>query len=289
MRKPAEIHLLREGFNGFAQALTPEEITFIGQDLTCDEEPAAELFVTGKTSSTFDVVWQLIAENKLPEWGGVLALSQLSGRGQVRRVWFSPQGNLHVSFRLPAGDVFAGSEATVLLGLLFCEAFDRLGLSLKLKWPNDLVLCEENSCGKIGGILLEEKNDFLVAGVGINSAYLPAPDKLRSGAALQPAVLPDYFAFHTPISLWLRLVQSLILRYGETFMAKSRSTLLSRAEERLLWRGSEVLVSGESGGEQPFYGIVTGLSQQGGLVLLTKGANGMPKNREITSGSIAGQ
>lgn len=271
-----------------AETFAPEHGELIRGELSPPPEAAANLFIAGRASSTFDLAWKLIEMGHLSDWGAVLALRQEAGRGQLRRAWFSPEGNMHVSFCLPGGDVFAGSAATVILGLLFCEAFDALGLNLKLKWPNDLVLNGPEGPGKLGGILLEEKNGVLVAGVGINAVRLPEGGACRPGAALPPAALPENFAPRTPVRLWLTLVQSLIMRYADTFMLKSRTSLLRRAEDRLLWRGREVMVSGESGGEEEFSGVVTGLSDAGGLMLLTRSAHGAPISREITSGSIDG-
>lgn len=270
------------------ETFSPEQNALIRSELAALPMSAAELFIAGTTTSTFDLGWQLIEMDRLNDWGAALAFVQSAGRGQLRREWASPQGNMHVSFRLPQSELFEGSAATVILGLLFCEAFESLGLKLSLKWPNDLVLEGPDGPGKLGGILLEEKNGILLAGVGVNSSHVPDVDKLRDGSILAPVLLPETFVFHTPIRLWLTLVHSLIMRYGIAFMANSRSELLRRAEERLLWRGREVLISGESGAEEPFYGTVTGLSGNGGLMLLTRGANGVTISREITSGSIAG-
>lgn len=272
------------------ETFSPEQNALVREELSGLPEAAAKLFIAGTTTSTFDLGWKLVEMDMLGEWGGALALVQNAGRGQLRREWVSPQGNMHVSFRLPKHEIFEGSAATVILGLLFCEAFESMGLRLGLKWPNDLILewpDGKSGPGKLGGILLEEKNGILLAGVGINSVHVPNAEILRDGAALPPALLPEGFVFRTPIRLWLALVSSLIMRYSDAFMASSRSALLRRAEDRLLWRGREVLVSGESGTDEPFYGTVTGLSSDGGLVLLTRELNGVPISREITSGSIS--
>ncbi|MDL2285241.1 biotin--[acetyl-CoA-carboxylase] ligase [Desulfovibrio sp. OttesenSCG-928-F07] len=246
---------------------------------------AADVFVCGKTSSTFDLAWHLHAQNRLPEWGAVLALSQNSGRGQMRREWFSPSGNMYVSFRLPNSDFFAGSEATVLLGYMFIKAFEEMGLKLLLKWPNDLVLQTENGAGKLGGILLEERGGALVAGVGINCLHVPQKNMLREKAVLQAAKLPDNFEFLSPARLWLELVRRLIMIYGRLSLATPRPQILHMAEEYLLWRGREVQIF-EDSQSTPLTGVVSGLSGHGGLMLLVKSNNGALTEHEIFSGSI---
>lgn len=279
--------MLHNGLDEFARPFTPEQFALVQREL--DGEPAhADLFVAGFTTSTFDVAWCLARDGLLPEWGAVLALGQEEGRGQLRREWFSSLGNLHVSFRLPGGGLFAGRDATVLLGLMFCEVFSELGLELCLKWPNDLVLESGGIHGKLGGILLEERNGLLVAGVGINCIKIPDRCHIRPNAALLPVHLPENFPFRSPLGLWLRLVRRLIMIYSELFMATSRLVLLRRTEERLLWRGREVLVSESGYGEAPLRGVLAGLSDDGGLLLLAQGENGMPTSRVITSGSIVG-
>jgi BirA family biotin operon repressor/biotin-[acetyl-CoA-carboxylase] ligase len=230
---------------------------------------AADIFLCAECSSTFDVAWQFAGNNLLPEWSSVLALRQTSGRGQLRRSWYSPPGNLYASIRLPELFVREAS-APVLTALLFVKAFAKLGLRLQFKWPNDLTLCggEDDTPGKLGGLLLEDREDILLAGVGINCVKRPEGRLLRENAALPARVLPKDFSLRSPVRLWIELVQSLIFIYNNTFINISTGQLLLQAEEYLLWKGSNIQVLGAFTDDSVTAGILCGLTEQGGLRLL---------------------
>jgi BirA family biotin operon repressor/biotin-[acetyl-CoA-carboxylase] ligase len=123
-----------------------------------------------------DEVFALVEKDILPEWGSVIAVSQDCGRGQLRRAWKSPPGNVYGSLRLPNhssrldlwGDCMDGLIPLVA-GYVFCVALEQMGAQVRLKWPNDFVFRER----KVGGMLIEERGDVRVLGVGINLASCP--------------------------------------------------------------------------------------------------------------------
>ncbi|MDR2604610.1 MAG: hypothetical protein LBC55_04560 [Desulfovibrio sp.] len=178
--------------------------------------PAA-CFLAGACSSAFHLAWQLSRDGLLPVWGSVLASCQESGYGQFRRGWHSPRGNLHVCFRLPADPQFRGDTAAVALGLLVCREFRKLGFPLSLKWPNDL-LSEQRA--KVGGMLVEERDGIIMAGLGVNTAEAPGAALLREEHAFPAAVLPRQDAAGkaggaaVPFYLWRVLVGRLIVACG---------------------------------------------------------------------------
>lgn len=113
---------------------------------------------------------QLNAERKTPF--AVFANQQVKGRGRLGRKWHSPAtGNLYtsVAFRpdLPAREL---PIANLWFGLRVCQFLRKhTGLSLLVKWPNDLLLEGK----KVGGMLAEATIDVdcirsLVLGVGLN-------------------------------------------------------------------------------------------------------------------------
>ena len=146
------------------------------------ERPApglpAPVYITGAASSSLDAAKALLKLGILPEWASVLSLSQSAGRGQMRRAWASPEGNLYAALRLPNEGPFAGTAAAPAIGGLLAEALENEGAPVMLKWPNDImqhekedvltVIPKKNACRKVGGILLEERFGALVAGIGIN-------------------------------------------------------------------------------------------------------------------------
>ncbi len=106
-----------------------------------------------------------------------IAEFQTAGRGRRGRRWNAPLGS---GICLSVGWQFAGMPAepaalTLAVGVAVRRVLERVaGLTIALKWPNDLVFDER----KLGGILLELKAEahggaHVVAGVGLNVA-LPA-------------------------------------------------------------------------------------------------------------------
>jgi len=162
-------------------------ITFMEQ-----EEPQGRsafpgpVYLAGVATSSLDIAHALIHADLLPEWGSVLVLSQTMGRGQLRRQWFSPAGNIYAALRLPRTSPFHTEAAAPALGGLMAEALHRTGHNVAMKWPNDIVREDKNERGslwkKAGGILLEERGGALVAGIGLNLASVPDPEQLRPGA-----------------------------------------------------------------------------------------------------------
>ncbi|MDL2314305.1 hypothetical protein LJC36_04930, partial [Desulfovibrio sp. OttesenSCG-928-C14] len=231
-----------------------------------------DLYYCESCSSTFDLGWELVRNKLLGEWGAALAFTQSSGRGQLRREWASPRGNLYVSFRLP-GAFLAWEGASVMAAQLLLLAFGRLGLPLKLKWPNDLVLESPGAApGKVGGVLLEERDGALLCGLGLNAAELPPAAALREGRALDPALLPKSFYPRDPLGLWLMLVQRLKMVYQEFSFAASPADplpaiLIRGAEDNLLWKGLNVQIDDPGNSDTPMNGKLLGLSPAGGLLL----------------------
>jgi BirA family biotin operon repressor/biotin-[acetyl-CoA-carboxylase] ligase len=190
--------------------------------------PAA-CFLAGACSSAFHLAWRLSGDGLLPVWGSVLASCQESGYGQFRRSWHSPRGNLHVCFRLPADPLFRGDTAAVALGLLICGEFRKLGFPLSLKWPNDLLVGQR---AKVGGMLVEERDGIVIAGLGVNTAEAPGAELLREERALPAAVLPQPDAAGAaapPFYLWRALAGGLVVACGAGAGKKTLSELAAEA------------------------------------------------------------
>jgi len=119
-----------------------------------------------------------------------IAEFQTQGRGRRGRRWNAPLGS---GICLSVGWQFAGMPAepaalTLAVGVAVRRVLERVaGLTISLKWPNDLVFDER----KLGGILLELKAEahggaHVVVGVGLNvalpAALLPALSDWPRGA-----------------------------------------------------------------------------------------------------------
>ncbi len=109
----------------------------------------------------------------------VIAENQPEGRGRLGRVWVEPDRALFSSFAfIPTWPAPAWSRIPLVAGLAVREAIDeRCGITVGLRWPNDLVVEE----GKIGGLLAESGDGLVVVGCGINMVW---DDPMIGAAAL---------------------------------------------------------------------------------------------------------
>lgn len=242
-----------------------------GQDapaMLTDSSGCPFVWRLGEVTSTLDAARTLMDAGLLASWESVQAVRQTSGRGQLRRQWISPAGNIYATLRLPQADPFLGSEAAPALSLMLAAAFAELGLSVSVKWPNDLVADTADGPCKVAGILMEERGGVLCAGIGINVVWRPERESLRAGAALSAAYLAEVWpggpACCPPAErLWPMLVKRLYSAY-----TGQRSPMIRCHEavcRHLLWQGRQVVIED---GEETVSGILAGLHADGGIRLL---------------------
>lgn len=237
------------------------------------------IFHFAEVPSSLDVAFELAASGRLRVWDSVLAASQTAGRGQVRRRWHSPPGNIYAALRLPVSPPFDGGAAAAAVGVLTAEALGKLGWRVLIKWPNDLVLKSGARPCKVAGILLEERAGILLAGIGINVTSRPPEAVLRPDAVLGATCLAENGGDSCvpPTSeLWRRLVSCMVSAYTDARIFAR--TWRERAEALLLWRGTAVVVVD---GQMVTQGRLSGLWPSGGLRLETE-----KKALECTGGSL---
>ncbi len=146
-----------------ALALSPRFATgFVSRMLYFTELPSSN-----DVAATF-------ARGGAPEGTVIMAGAQTAGRGRQGRDWFSPpDAGLYASI------VFRGESLAVLTmmsGVALAEAvLSSTGLAVELKWPNDVVVRDQNAgtARKLAGILAEASGsgsalDFVVVGFGLN-------------------------------------------------------------------------------------------------------------------------
>ena len=124
----------------------------------------------GRLESTNSEAWEIIDEGA--QSGALLITdNQYNGRGRFDQKWYaSPDKSLTFSILLLSDLESAISGwIPILTGIAIQKALVKFDTSVKLKWPNDLLLNGK----KIGGILCESKvkGNFLnqiVIGIGLN-------------------------------------------------------------------------------------------------------------------------
>ncbi|CQR46672.1 Bifunctional ligase/repressor BirA [Paraliobacillus sp. PM-2] len=199
----------------------------------------------------------------------VLADRQEAGRGRMNRTWYSDHNDgIWMSIVLrPTVLPSQAAQFTLLMGTVLADVLtEKTGLSIKIKWPNDLFINDK----KIAGILTEMQAEqdqihYLVIGIGINvnqttqqfdTAIRQKATSLREAAA-------QSFSKRDLIQSILHAFEIQYEQYNETGF----SEIKKRWEKRGYKMNQHVTYqSGNTRSE----GIIRGIGQDGALLLQDK-------------------
>ncbi len=128
-----------------------------------------EVVLFPETESTNDVAWMHAGR---PDSTGlvVLAESQRKGRGRFSdRVWQDVPGCSILMSMLLDGEQVDGDMLSVVLGLAAAKSLEKVcGLSVGIKWPNDIVVSGKKLCGIMVESRFVDGRQWYVPGIGIN-------------------------------------------------------------------------------------------------------------------------
>jgi BirA family biotin operon repressor/biotin-[acetyl-CoA-carboxylase] ligase len=191
---------------------------------------------------------------------------QLSGKGRSGNFWHSYEGSLAFSFCIKPSEVLTLSslEIGVLISHFFEEKYRKI---IQLKWPNDLM----NDEGKCGGILIQNIQDQLIVGVGLNLFQLE--DQKRQDE------YPHSFLFHHNIFSedYKKILPEKIYQYILDNRINSQRII---EEWNRLCIHKNQLVSFENG-EELSHGFFLGIGNSGEALIEENGVT-----RSIYSGSL---
>ena len=239
------------------------------------------LLVIGTCASSLDTGWILAEAGLLPPFASVLCVSQRRGRGQLRRNWLSPPGNIYAALSWPTQqDDRLNAMAPVLVGYCLAEGLAARGFPALIKWPNDLLL----GGSKVGGILLEERGGRTLAGIGINCATAPNAASLRRDHAVPADALNSFGELPGAVTLWAGLVQSCQTCYRQCVTISNAGERSRMVAQRVAWLGREVLVRENESNE--FRARIVGLAEDGGL-RLRRSDHGPGQELTLHCGSIS--
>ena len=206
-----------------------------------------------------------------PHGSVYFADEQLAGRGRGDHAWHSDAGQgLYASVllrpRIPAARL---PLLPLAAGLAAAHAIRSVtGLSVDLRWPNDLLIGPR----KAGGILVEASSEantesgtaaFAVVGIGINvHQHSFATDLSTPATSLEM----ESGRRSSRQSLLVSLLESLQREAHGLLDSASTQTIPRRVEEASTWvRGKKVEVYGP----QACTGITAGLNEHGFLLVST--------------------
>ena len=99
------------------------------------------------------------------------------------RSWSSPTGKgIWLGYLLRPEVPQSASLISLRVGLIMCQALERVGIHASLKWPNDII-CNDK---KLAGVLCEARwrgveVEWMAVGVGMN-VHGPVPNELADRA-----------------------------------------------------------------------------------------------------------
>ena len=215
--------------------------------------PEIVLLKTTTTSTNDDM--REIAQKGISS-GLVCSAQQTQGRGQHQRQWVSPEGNIYLSTLIQTKTALDGRLALeVALNILQMPSLQ--GLSLQIKWPNDLYSAQ----GKWGGILVEPLSPHqAIVGVGINLNTPPVENADQPITSLAMLGLA-----HTDRLMLIAELYTAIQQASQWFEHGSYN-LAERFNHHAIWLNQQVEFEHAQGKLQ---GRFQGISNDGAVLIKT--------------------
>ena len=227
---------------------------------TISFENGWQLHVYDVASSTSDILFSL-SDKK--EGQAVLARQQTAGRGRRGASWSSePNDGMYLSVMLcpkrPQQD-WPTLSFIAALSLQSALRSQIPSLEVGLKWPNDVLA----GGGKLSGLLLEARGDYLVLGCGVNlknapviatGAFAPTDIFAQTGVIIDPEILADAF------------LDELYNRY-QIWQSSGFSAFYHLYKEQILFLGERISVKQTA---QTLTGLFEDMREDGALLLKTE-------------------
>lgn len=219
-----------------------------------------------------------------PFW--LLARCQTAGRGRSGRAWQMQSGNLAATLLITPGctpdrlhqlSLLTGVAVHDAVRAGLDEAADRLAGSLRLKWPNDLMLGRS----KLGGILIESTivgaQSVAAIGIGVNIAAAPSVEGRETialaGAGVSTTARALLAGIDAQMRRWLEIWQ------GGAGFDVVRKAWLERAHQP----GEPIIVHV---GREVLSGAFAGIDETGALLIDTVSGNENALRR-LTFGDVS--
>lgn len=222
-----------------------------------------------------------LAEAGAPDGTVVIARQQNAGKGRRGKTWKSPaKGGIWMSLLLrPVIAPDQASMLTLVAALAVAEGIEKTcGFSVRIKWPNDLVLNKKKICGILTEMSTEmECINHVVIGIGLNVNIKEFPDELNGVATSLYLETGKNF----PRALLTAAILQAWETYYELFLqTRDLSDLLESYHQLLVNRDKEVRVLAPGGS---YEGIARGITATGELLVEKKDGT----MTEVLSGEVS--
>lgn len=233
-------------------------------------QPSQSIF-TGKnviflqeTHSTNTDAMDLLSKTNPPEGTCIITDFQTVGRGQIGRTWHSERGkNLLVSYifypkQLNAIDQF---YLNIVASLALVGTLAKLGVAVKIKWPNDIYYDDYKLTGiLIQNVLYGSIIKSTVVGIGLNvnqaefSSLIPNPISITNITKTMHDLQDVYNLLSSQLEYYYQLLQA------------KKFNQLSNLYHEHLYRINQKSQFSEPEGEN-FYGSIQGVTSDGRLTI----------------------
>ncbi|MEX6632004.1 biotin--[acetyl-CoA-carboxylase] ligase [Hyphococcus lacteus] len=211
------------------------------------------------------------AEKSMAEPRWFVALKQTAGYGRRGRDWKQRTGDFAgtLLFR-PDGPVEHRGQLSFIVALTLAFTLDEFidAERIQLKWPNDVLL----GGAKCAGILLENLDDYLAIGIGVNIVNAPGGLEYKTARMMDFTDAPP-----EPAQLCARLDHHFWTLYRE-WRATGFPSIKNRWTDRAVGIGTEITVRLPN---ETLSGTFNGIDDNGALILRS-GAG----KRIITAGEV---
>lgn len=229
-----------------------------------------------------------MAEEGAPHGTLVVADRQDSGKGRRGRAWIVPAGiAIAMSIVLKPQELLPehAPQLTLVAALAVARAIEQqTGLSVQIKWPNDIVIDGKKVCGILTEMSTQiDYINHIVVGIGINvhneqfpeelsdratSLYLSSGGRRYSRAALVEAVCEQFEYF-----------------YGIFMQTQDMSGLKEVYDDCLVNRGRTVRILDPKG---EYEGVAQGITPQGALEVDTADGRRLVDSGEVSVRGVYG-
>lgn len=206
------------------------------------------------------------AEAGAPEGLVVIADVQTGGRGRLGRSWHSPpETGIWMSLVLrPDVPLPRVPQLTLVAAVSLADTLAACtGLSVGIKWPNDLLAGGRKVCGILTELAAEaDRVHYVILGIGlnVNQTEEDFPPELRARAGSLAMAAGRSFS---RVALAQRMLEGLEADY-DAYLQKGFAPFKRRWEARAVSLGQRV-VARTPGGD--FVGIARGIDDDGALLL----------------------
>ncbi len=170
---------------GYRMTTSPDRITEHEVAPWLKTETLGRVLIHHKTVDSTNIVAKALARDGYPEGTLVTAEHQTAGRGRSGRSWTSQEGGaIQMSLVLrPQAPPAKAPSITQIGAASVALVLEALGLSPRIKWPNDVLLSGKKVCGILTEMSCElDHIHFIVVGMGVNVGWSSVPEEISQVA-----------------------------------------------------------------------------------------------------------